>query len=57
MSPNARGGGGWGVSANENNYANGAQINFSVVTPYLAYVGAYSSKDRWGMPEVIFQIQ
>ncbi len=33
-----RGGGGVGVSANENSSAHGAQINFGDLTPYLTYV-------------------
>jgi hypothetical protein len=36
MSPN-EGGGGCGVSANENICAHGAQINFGDLTPYLTY--------------------
>ncbi len=38
MSPNARGGGGFGVSANEYSCAHGAQINFGDLTSYLTYV-------------------
>jgi hypothetical protein len=37
MSPNVGGGGGCGVSANENICAHGAQINFGDLTPYLTY--------------------
>ncbi len=36
MSP-IEGGGGCGVSANEYSYANGTQINFGDLTPYLTY--------------------
>jgi hypothetical protein len=35
MSPNAGGGGSYGVSANE--YSRTAQINFGDLTPYLTY--------------------
>ncbi len=38
MSPNAGGGGGCGVSANDYSCAHGAQINFGDLTPYLTYV-------------------
>jgi hypothetical protein len=35
MSPNAGGGGGCGVSADEYSCAHGAQISFGDLTPYL----------------------
>ncbi len=38
MSPKAGGGGSRGVSANEYSCANGAQLNFRDLTPYLTYV-------------------
>jgi hypothetical protein len=40
MSPNA-GGGGCGVSANEQICAHGAQMNFGDLTPYLAMHTVY----------------
>ncbi len=41
MSPNAGGGGGWGVSANEHSFVHGAQINCGDLTPYLTYGKVY----------------
>jgi hypothetical protein len=44
MSPNAGGGGSYGVSANEYSYAPGAQINFGDLTPFLTYEGSNQSR-------------
>ncbi len=54
MIPNAGGGMGRGVagvSANENSFAHGAQINFGDLTPYLTYA---EYKPRLGIPTKVF---
>ncbi len=51
MSPNAggRGGGGFGVPANEYSWAHGAQINFGDLTPYLTYDSGLTDAFFFGM--------
>ncbi len=46
MSPNAGGGGGCGVSANEDSFTQGAQINFGDLTPYLTYGRVVRESER-----------
>ncbi len=49
MSPNAWGGGGCDVSANEYSCAHGSQINFGDLTPYLTY-GCWWGRGLEGWP-------